>query len=123
MESKLKIKVSFYKDEIAIIDIAGELTVFTDEFDIFYKEIMAYLKMGIYKFIFNMQNLRYIDSSGVGLLMRIASIAAKKNTKICVLCDQPNILKVFSISKVDVFFVRINSIEEGISILENISYQ
>lgn len=119
MDTKLKVKVSFYKDEIAIVEISGELTVFTDEFDIFYKEIVAYLKMGIYKFIFNMRNLKYVDSSGVGLMMRIASTAARKNTKICVLCDQPNILKVFSISKVDVFFQQVNSIEEGISFLEN----
>ncbi|MGC8765968.1 MAG: STAS domain-containing protein [Brevinematia bacterium] len=118
MDTKLNVKVSFYKDEIAIIDISGELTVFTDEFDILYKEIVAYLKMGIYKFIFNMQNLKYIDSSGIGLLMRVASISARKNTKICVLCDQPNILKVLSISKVDVFFQHIRSIEEGISIFE-----
>lgn len=119
MDNKLKIKVSFYKDHIAIIELSGELTVFTDEFDLLNKEIMAYIKMGVYRFIVNLDNLKYIDSSGVGLLMRMGSVAAKNKTKLCIICEQPNILKVLSISKVDVFFNHVKSLSEGIAFFEH----
>ncbi len=118
VDSRLKVKVSFYKDSIAIIELSGELTVFTEEFDLFNKEIMAYIKMGIYKFVVNLNNLTYIDSSGVGVLMRMGSFAAKNKTKLCLICDHPNILKVLAISKVDVFFKHVNNLSEGISFFE-----
>ena len=117
----LKVKVSFYKETIAIIELTGDLTVFEKDFDLFSKEMMAYMKMGIFKFILNLQYLNYIDSSGVGVLLRMASVAARNNTKLCILCDKPNIQKVLSISKVDFFSKQIKEICEGIKFFESTS--
>lgn len=120
LENRLDVKVNFYREDIAIIELKGELSIFTDEFDLFCREVGAYLKMGIYKFILNMEKVRYIDSSGIGILMRIASTAARKGVKPCYICHQPNVLKVLSISKVDILFKSVESIEEAISYFENI---
>ena len=114
METKLEVKVSFYKDEIGIISMKGELTVFNQEFDMLHREVMAYIKMGIYRFILNLEELRYIDSSGVGLVMRMVNAAAKFSTIICMVCHQPNILKIFRISKIDSFIHFVENSDEGL---------
>jgi anti-anti-sigma factor len=118
LDGKLDIKVSFYKDMICIVKISGEFTVFIEEFDILYKELMAYTKMGIYQFIINMNDLSYIDSSGIGVIMRLATYASKHTSLICAICDQPQILKILSISKVDNILHFVKTVEEGISYYE-----
>jgi anti-sigma B factor antagonist len=120
LECKVGVRVSFYKDDIAIIELSGELSIFSEGFELLSKELNAYIKMGIYKYILLMERLRYIDSSGVGLLIRISSFAAKKNTKVCLICHQPNILKILNISKVDIFFKPVESVDEAISYFENV---
>ncbi len=119
MEGKLGIKVSFYKEIISIVDISGEFTVFNQEFDLLYKELMAYTKIGIYKFILNLNDLSYIDSSGIGVIMRLATHASKHASLICVICNQPQILKILGISNVDKIVHFVISSEEGISYYES----
>lgn len=115
MDGKLSIKVSFYKDIIGIISISGELTVFVEEFDLLCKEVLAYIKMGIYRFILDLCHLTYIDSSGVGVIIRLAAVASKHSSTICVICDQPQIKKILEISNVDKIVRFVSNVQEGIS--------
>lgn len=113
--NKLEVKVSFIRDEIGIITMKGELSVFTQEFDLLNKEIMAYTKMGIYRFIVELSSLTYIDSSGIGILMRLASKASKNDTMVCVICNQPQIMKILTVSKVDKIIRIVQSVDEGLN--------
>ncbi len=115
MDGKLTIKVSFYNDIIAIVNMCGELTVFVQEYDLLFKELLAYIKMGIYRYILDLNGLSYIDSSGIGVIMRLATSASKHASVICMICEQPQILKILSISNVDKIVHFVKTVEEGIS--------
>jgi anti-sigma B factor antagonist len=115
LDGKLNIKVSFYKETIAIVNISGEFTVFVQEFELLYKELLAYIKIGVFRFILNLNSLSYIDSSGIGVIMRLATNASKHTSLVCVICDQPQILKILGISNVDKIVHFVGSADEGIS--------
>ncbi len=114
MESKLNVQVSLVQDIIGVIRVSGELTVFVEEFDLLYKEVVAYNKMGIFRFVIDLNTLTYIDSSGVGIIMRLATNAMKQSSVICVICEQPQVLKILAVSNVDKMVRFVKTIEEGI---------
>ncbi len=118
LDGKLYVKVSFYKEIIAKVEISGEFTVFYQEFDLLYKELMAYTKIGIYRFILNLNGLTYIDSSGIGVIIRLVTNASKKNSMVCIICDQPQVLKILGISNVDKIIRFVTSYDEGIKYFE-----
>jgi anti-sigma B factor antagonist len=114
LDNKLKVRVSFYQDSIGIVTAEGELNVFIDDSDLFYREMRAYIKMGLYRFILDLNYLTYIDSSGVSIIMQLVSNAIKKSSSICLICDNPQILKILGVSSVDKFVHFVRSVEEGI---------
>jgi anti-sigma B factor antagonist len=115
LDNKLFVKVAIFHDTIGIITVSGEMTVFVEEFDLFYKEVIAYTKLGIYRFILDLNSLSYIDSSGIGVVMRLATNASKQNSKICVICDHPQILKIFTVSNIDKIVRFVQNIDEGLA--------
>lgn len=112
-ETKLDVKVNLVNDSIGIITIQGELTVFIQEFDLLYKEVMAYTKMGLYRFIIDLNAVSYIDSSGIGILMRLATNASKQSSMICVICNHPQTLKIMAVSNIDKIVKFVQSTQEG----------
>ena len=114
MNRQLDVKINLNNDNICIISIKGELSIFVPEFSSIYKEILEYLSNDIFKFILDMDEVTYVDSSGVGLIMRLATNANKYETNICVICSQPQVLKVIKVSNIDKIIHFINTIEEGI---------
>ena len=115
MDVKLNVKVALVQDKVGIVTIAGELSVFIQEFDLLYKEVMAYTKMGIYRFILDFTKVTYIDSSGIGILMRLATNASKQSSMICVICDHPQILKIMAVSNVDKIVRYVPSVDDGLN--------
>jgi anti-anti-sigma factor len=102
------------KDIIAVIKMSGELTVFTEEFDLLYKEILAYMKLGVYRFVLDFNDLNYLDSSGLGLIIRLAKNAAKHELMVCVICDQPQIRRILDVSNVNKIIRFVRHKEEGV---------
>ncbi len=114
MENRLNIKVSFYGDTIGIINISGDLNSLTEDSELFFREVKAYIKMGIYRYILDLNNLTYIDSSGISIIMQLISNSLKNKSSICVMCNVPHILRILTISNIDKFVHFVTSIEEGI---------
>ncbi|URA10103.1 STAS domain-containing protein [Thermospira aquatica] len=109
----LKVKVSIAEDDIVLIKIDGELTIFTEEYDMLHKEIGAYIKMGLYKFIVDLRGVTYIDSSGLGLIIRLATHAFKQNSRVCIMYDGPQVEKLLFVSNIDKIVQIVPSPEEG----------
>lgn len=114
MESKLNVQVSLFQEIVGVVHVTGELTVFVEEFDLLYKEVVAYNKMGIFRFVLDLNDLSYIDSSGVGIIMRLATTAMKQGSTVCVVCEQPQVLKILAVSNVDKMVHFVKSVEEGL---------
>ena len=119
MENKLKVKVSLIDDKICVLTIFGELTIFSNDFDLFVKEVNAYMKMGIFRFILDLTNLNYIDSSGIGVIIRLATNASKHNTKIITICNNAQVLRIFSVSNIDKILKFVKSVNEGLEFYNN----
>lgn len=114
MESKLHVQVRLFQDQVALVQVSGELTVFVEEFDLFHRELLAYTRMGIYRFILDLNALTYIDSSGIGIVMRLATNASKQASEICLICDQPQVLKILAVSNVDKIVHFVQTPQEGL---------
>ncbi len=67
-------------NDIEIFRISGEYTIYEE--DKVYEEYRKLLTNGKYKFIFNFDGLKYIDSAGLATLVLGVSIVLKHNTKI-----------------------------------------
>lgn len=48
--------------------------------------------------ILNLQNIHYIDSTGLGTIAHTAKEIDKDNNKVIVICDKPQIKKIFEVS-------------------------
>lgn len=114
MDNKLNVQVSLFQEIVGVVHVAGELTVFVEEFDLLYKEVVAYNKMGIFRFVIDLNELSYIDSSGVGIIMRLATTAMKQGSTICVVCEQPQVLKILAVSNVDKMVHFVKNVDEGL---------
>lgn len=115
----MKVKISILEDIIVMVKVEGELSIFDEEFDLFAKEVIAYTKMGIYRFLLDLDGVTYIDSSGVGVVIRLATTAMKKDVKLCVICKQPSVQRVFVVSNVDRIINFVDSAEDGIKYLQS----
>ena len=104
---------------MGVITINGELSIFVQEFDLLYKELTAYIKMGLYQYVLDLNQVSYIDSSGIGMVIKLATNASKFNTQICILCDQPQVRKALTISNVDKIVHYIKSVKEGSDYYKN----
>ncbi len=81
-------------DNIEIFRISGEYTIYEE--DIVYEEYRNLLTNGKYKFIFNFEGLKYIDSAGLATLVLGVSIVLKHNTKIKVCSLNETVKNIFN---------------------------
>lgn len=115
----MKVKIAIIDDTIVIAKIEGKFCIFDDEFDLFAKEMVAYTKMGVYQFLLDLKKVSYIDSSGVGLMIRLATNALKKGIRLSVVSDDPNVNRVLIVSNIDRIIRFADSIESGIHYLQS----
>ncbi|OHD57209.1 MAG: hypothetical protein A2Y33_07390 [Spirochaetes bacterium GWF1_51_8] len=111
----MNIKINVLSETLVICTISGELSIFDEDFEVFQKELIAYLKLGIYRFIVDLDSVNYIDSSGIGVIIRLATNAMKKETSIVVVCNQPHVKRVFSVANVDRIMKFVENVDEGIN--------
>jgi anti-sigma B factor antagonist len=99
-----------------IIDVNGEMDLYNS-----YKLKELVLKMiekKIDKFIINLENVDYIDSSGIGALIFICSHIKKVNMKLQITNIHGSVKKVIELTKLMGYFPISNTIEQAISKIE-----
>jgi anti-sigma B factor antagonist len=97
---------------IYIIDIAGEMDLYNS-----YKIKELFLKMvekKIESFIINLQNVEYIDSSGIGALIYITSTVKKMNLKLALTNIRGSVKKVMELTKLTSFFPITGTVDEAV---------
>lgn len=103
--------------EIYIIDVSGEMDLYNS-----YKLkdlIMKMVEKKIGMLIINLQEVEYIDSSGIGALIYICSTIKKAGSKLFITNVHGSVKKVVELTKLAGFFPMTNSLEEAIQKLEN----
>ncbi|MFW5891253.1 MAG: STAS domain-containing protein [bacterium] len=80
-------------DDIEIFRIQGEYTIYEE--DKVYEDYRNLLTKGKYKFIFNFDNLKYIDSAGLATLVLGVSSVLQNKTKIRICCVNETVKNIF----------------------------
>ncbi|RKX75060.1 MAG: anti-sigma F factor antagonist [Spirochaetes bacterium] len=106
---ELKIRKS---SDIYIIDVNGEMDLYNS-----YKLkelVMKMLEKKIQKFIINLENVDYIDSSGIGALIYICSTIKKLSLKLLITNVRGSVKKVIELTKLMGYFPISGSVIEAV---------
>ena len=98
--------------EVYIIDVNGEMDLYNS-----YKLkelVMKMLEKNVHSFIINLEQVDYIDSSGIGALIYISSTIKKMNLKLAITNIHGSVKKVIELTKLMGYFPITNSIEEAL---------
>jgi anti-sigma B factor antagonist len=98
--------------ETYIIDVNGEMDLYNS-----YKLkdlVMKMLEKKVEQFIINMENVDYIDSSGIGALIYICSTIKKMNYKLVISNIHGSVKKVIELTKLMGYFPISGTVEEAI---------
>jgi anti-sigma B factor antagonist len=103
-------------EDIYIVDVNGEMDLYNS-----YKLkelVMKMLEKKVSKFIINMENVEYIDSSGIGALIYISSTIKKLNLKLLITNVRGSVKKVIELTKLMGYFPITQSINEAIKTMK-----
>jgi anti-sigma B factor antagonist len=79
-----------------IIRIQGEIDIYTcPQLN---KTLSEVIEDGNNNFILNLENIQYIDSTGLGTIAHSARTVNKNSGTVHIVCNKPQILKIFEIS-------------------------
>lgn len=111
----MELKIRKHSDTY-IIDVNGEMDLYNS-----YKLkelVMKMIEKKIEHFIVNLENVDYIDSSGIGALIYVCSTIKKMNLKFVIANIHGSVKKVIELTKLMGYFPIANSIEEAIKKIE-----
>lgn len=103
--------------EIYIIDVNGEMDLYNS-----YKLkelVMKMLEKNVKNFIINLEQVDYIDSSGIGALIYICSTMKKMNLKFAISNVHGSVKKVIELTKLMGYFPIANSVEEALLMIND----
>jgi anti-sigma B factor antagonist len=108
-EMELRIRKN---QEIYIIDIQGELDLY-NSYKL--KELLGkMLEKKIERFIINLEEVEYIDSSGIGALIYVSSTLKKLNHKLAITNIRGAVKRVIEMTKLMGFFPVAETLDEAI---------
>lgn len=91
----LKVDVK-YEQDVPVINLSGEVDVYT------YPQLKSTLtdvvNAGKKNMVINLDGVKYIDSTGLGVLASGATKLAKDNGFINIICSRPQIIKIFEVA-------------------------
>jgi len=95
-----------------IVEVLGEIDVYTSPK---VKEtITELIEKGHYHLIVNLEGVRYIDSTGLGVLIGALKKVREQNGSISLICTNPQIKKIFNITGLVKIFGIFKSEEDAI---------
>lgn len=81
---------------IPVLSLEGEIDVYT--YPVLNDSLLELIKEGKSSIVIDMERVSYIDSTGLGVLANSANKLLQKNGELRVICSQPQLIKVFSVS-------------------------
>jgi anti-sigma B factor antagonist len=95
MAVDLEIKVRKEKN-IPVITLSGEIDVYT--YPKLNEALAALIEEGCKDLVINLEQVKYIDSTGLGVLANSAAKLSGKKGNLHVVCTKTNIKKIFDVS-------------------------
>lgn len=92
----IKIETKALEELAQVVEVQGEIDVYTSPK---VKEIISELiEKGNFNLIINLEGVRYIDSTGLGVLIGALKKVREKDGCINLVCNNPQIKKIFNIT-------------------------
>lgn len=109
MESHLEIEVHSrpVSDGVHLVEVSGEIDLYTGPK--VKNCIHDLIDAGTYRLIVSLENVRYMDSTGLGILMSALKRVEEKGGRIVIICKNARVLKIFKLTG----FVHTFSIFDG----------
>lgn len=98
----MTIERSMIDEQIHVLRLSGELDL--SSVPEVRKSIRAFIDEGTVKFVINLSNLEFIDSSGLGVLVGGLARVREKQGEIKLVCDNRRILRVFEMTRLTQLF-------------------
>ena len=95
MAVDLEIKVRKEKN-IPVITLSGEIDVYT--YPKLNEALATLIEEGCKDLVINLEQVKYIDSTGLGVLANSAAKIANKKGSLHLVCTKTNIKKIFDVS-------------------------
>ncbi len=80
--------------------------------------LLTLINGGATKFVINLSQIEYIDSTGIGKIINITKILRKRNGEIALVEVPQKIMEVFNLIKLEKFIKIFHSREEGVNYLK-----
>lgn len=107
----MKIKLSRHSS-IYILDVVGEMDLY-NSFQL--KTIVSkMMEKNIKSYIINLENVEYIDSSGIGALIHVYSVLKKAGMRLKIVNVHGSVKRVIELTKLMGYFPMANNIKEAI---------
>lgn len=116
-DSKVDIKVNSrpISDGAHAVEVQGEIDVYTSPR---VKEtINELIDQGRYNLVINLEGVRYIDSTGLGVLIGALKKVREHDGRILLICTNPQIKKIFNITGLVKIFEIFKTEEEAVKVL------
>ncbi|MFC1517886.1 STAS domain-containing protein [Candidatus Margulisiibacteriota bacterium] len=93
----LDLKINIKKDKgIPVIILNGEIDVYT--YPQLNEAMEKIIHDGNYNIVINLEDVRYIDSTGLGVLANSASKILTHKGQLNIVCTKPQVRKIFMVS-------------------------
>jgi len=111
----IKVNTRTLRDGAQAVEIQGEIDVYTSPR---VKEtVNELIEKGHYHLIINLEGVRYIDSTGLGVLIGALKKVREQSGRILLVCTNPQIKKIFNITGLVKIFEIFKDEEEAIQVL------
>ncbi len=104
--------------DIYIINVNGEMDLYNS-----YKLkdlIIKMLDKKVNKFIINLNDVEYIDSSGIGALIFICSTLKKSNLSLYISNIRGSVKKVIELTKLTGYLPLVGTVQEALELMKNV---
>ncbi|MDE2570903.1 MAG: STAS domain-containing protein [bacterium] len=92
----IKVSVRPAEGETNVVDLVGEIDVYTSP--MVKDAITQLIDEGHYHLIINLEGVRYIDSTGLGVLIGALKRVREHAGSVSLICTNPQIKKIFDIT-------------------------
>lgn len=92
----IKVGVRDAQGDCSVVQITGEIDVYTSPK--VKDAIGSLIDRGVYNLIINLENVRYIDSTGLGVLIGGLKRVREHGGSVNLVCTNPQIRKIFDIT-------------------------
>ena len=111
----IKVSTRSIRDLAQVVEVQGEIDVYTSPR---VKEtINELIEKGHYHLVINLEGVRYIDSTGLGVLIGALKKVREHSGRILLVCTNPQIKKIFNITGLVKIFEIFKDEDEAMQVL------